>query len=1354
MWNSLSRLVSTLVPILRPSIPDTTLEAPVASTTGISEYREADVGELEGEQAGSVGTSRGNFIDLTAESSEDEEVKKEEPDSDDDVIIMEIDESKRRKAIREGKKRAIEENDDFARNQYAPSPAVTSKPSSSDLNRQLPTPNRTRKVSLALPISSPASSIVPDSSPPSPADSTRGRFITPEFALPSPPASPAPVPRRTPFPLATLVPVGTIVLEDVKMEVDYEGVEAEDGWIPFSEDLLVPYDTFSLDDSSDSEESNAPSLSSAQAGKKRGRASGGLPARSKKKAKVVGNKLLDQLITCSETFNLRATVKLVGWRSILRIYLIPEDLPERIQLAKTKNGNFDRPPALVSVLSLVRRNQLEWDGRLQRGAITMLMEEPDTRSLLEIFQQVERPGQDGFDKLEASEEVKARLEKAVTSQPDKVKTKLYLYQQASVAKILARELAPQHVVSPFFLPRTSLIDPSKKVYVSLQTGQVLTSPPRLLEPKAGILAENMGDGKSLIVLALVISTLRELPSLEGTSIYKDGSPSDRSPVVLTRQSIDFPFKIEQEDRRRTRLRRIEAVSHVAMTPREEEENERALAAQAQLDLEDSQHHPPLPSLHDLMINLLRTTRNLSRRDKEAIARHNETHIKQLNLKSIESSPPFYRTFPTPQLLKSRQGRQWVTDQHNPKFVGSYATVTEKRRAALKSPFSIVEIYVTSATLLVVPSVLIKQWIQEIDTHLEPDSLSYLVLKTGNKIPSPEQLTAYDLVLVSGDTFSAIASAASNSNEARGREDAKKFKLVHWKRLVVDEGHILGNPKLSDAKILAEALRCECRWAISGTPTTNLRGDANDTTPPTTTSLFGGDRDDYSRLARLYSHFLRHPAFPTIESLTQLVTSLADRPSRIAGVLSKSVVRHRSDVIKQYRSLPELRIIPVYITMEEAERKMYNTLCALFAANSITTQRNDKEYFFHKKQTGRLAEISTNLAASTTFYTSSDSQDFLRHGVDESKRHLNLDSSRRWSSEDRAGLRKVIRVVEEALRDVEVGLIAGELSVAIEVRGVEEKILETFGGLRAAVTQSESGGTRALLSTRQLVRLRRSVAELSREDVKDWDDHEDLIDELITAEKKRQHAEANASKKARVKPDTKKRFKVDSPKIALPDNSSLLRIELVRTTSSKINHILSEFGRYPDAKFIIFSSSLPDLLFANLSEVLDLFGISHIILTGKYKGSGLDATTNVQQFNSTSVQECKAILVDAEKGGRGVHLTAASRIIMLEPIWKPDLEVQATKRAHRLGQTKPVDVQILIVKNTYEDKLFERRQKIAPREFTTSTKQPHEDSALKEVLQSAEYLPRREEGAADQAPLTGSPHFLFPRFNDDDAMSVD
>ena len=46
------------------------------------------------------------------------------------------------------------------------------------------------------------------------------------------------------------------------------------------------------------------------------------------------------------------------------------------------------------------------------------------------------------------------------------------------------------------------------------------------------------------------------------------------------------------------------------------------------------------------------------------------------------------------------------------------------------------------------------------------------------------------------------------------------------------------------------------------------------------------------------------------------------------------------------------------------------------------------------------------------------------------------------------------------------------------------------------------------------------------------------------------------------------------------------------------------------------------------------------------------------------------------------------------IWLPDLEVQAAKRAHRLGQTKPVDLQVLVIEGSYEDALLKRRGQLA------------------------------------------------------------
>ncbi|MBT9554775.1 MAG: SWF/SNF helicase family protein, partial [Myxococcales bacterium] len=54
------------------------------------------------------------------------------------------------------------------------------------------------------------------------------------------------------------------------------------------------------------------------------------------------------------------------------------------------------------------------------------------------------------------------------------------------------------------------------------------------------------------------------------------------------------------------------------------------------------------------------------------------------------------------------------------------------------------------------------------------------------------------------------------------------------------------------------------------------------------------------------------------------------------------------------------------------------------------------------------------------------------------------------------------------------------------------------------------------------------------------------------------------------------------------------------------------------------------------------------------------------------------------GGTGLNLTAADYVVHLDPWWNPAIEDQATGRAHRIGQTRPVTVYRLIARGTVED----------------------------------------------------------------------
>jgi SNF2 family DNA or RNA helicase len=132
----------------------------------------------------------------------------------------------------------------------------------------------------------------------------------------------------------------------------------------------------------------------------------------------------------------------------------------------------------------------------------------------------------------------------LTENPSGVTTTLFPYQRATLAKMLTRELAPQDIPHPAFIARTTSLGVGRRDFWVSLDGSVRLKPIAVREPQGGILAEDMGVGKTLIVLSLVMSTLSERPSLDGFSSYLDNSLPSPPPVLLTSLSETFPFKSE------------------------------------------------------------------------------------------------------------------------------------------------------------------------------------------------------------------------------------------------------------------------------------------------------------------------------------------------------------------------------------------------------------------------------------------------------------------------------------------------------------------------------------------------------------------------------------------------------------------------------------------------------------------------------------------------------------------------------------------------------------------------------------------------------------------------------------------
>ncbi|AOE82753.1 DEAD/DEAH box helicase [Pseudomonas sp. TCU-HL1] len=68
------------------------------------------------------------------------------------------------------------------------------------------------------------------------------------------------------------------------------------------------------------------------------------------------------------------------------------------------------------------------------------------------------------------------------------------------------------------------------------------------------------------------------------------------------------------------------------------------------------------------------------------------------------------------------------------------------------------------------------------------------------------------------------------------------------------------------------------------------------------------------------------------------------------------------------------------------------------------------------------------------------------------------------------------------------------------------------------------------------------------------------------------------------------------------------------------------------------------------------------------------------------------LISLKAGGSGLNLTAADYVIHLDPWWNPAVEDQASDRAHRMGQQRPVTIYRLVTENTIEEQIVALHQK--------------------------------------------------------------
>ena len=90
------------------------------------------------------------------------------------------------------------------------------------------------------------------------------------------------------------------------------------------------------------------------------------------------------------------------------------------------------------------------------------------------------------------------------------------------------------------------------------------------------------------------------------------------------------------------------------------------------------------------------------------------------------------------------------------------------------------------------------------------------------------------------------------------------------------------------------------------------------------------------------------------------------------------------------------------------------------------------------------------------------------------------------------------------------------------------------------------------------------------------------------------------------------------------------------------------------------------------------------------GSTRNRMSEVDRFQDND--NIPVFLISLKAGGTGLNLTAADTVVHFDPWWNPAAENQATDRAYRIGQDKPVFVHKLICQGTVEERIQQMQRR--------------------------------------------------------------
>jgi len=1060
-------------------------------------------------------------------------------------------------------------------------------------------------------------------------------------------------------------------------------------------------------------------------------------------------------------------------RGQVRVYILPDDVGRSV---------IDRNvPALRKNLLLLL-NQIDttaatWNGQWLEDtpvrhvdpSLDFDMSAGEEPSLFQLFNKLPSPKPEPD--LVSDPYARNSMYQIMDSDIEGLKTEMYKYQRRSAALMLQRESKPAQLLDPRL---RQLVDHrGMKWYCDIDNSSCFREPRTYEAARGGICAETMGLGKTLICLGLIMAT-------------RDAT----SQVPTEYMAATFPI-------------RKKTASMMNM----------AAAALGRLGVPWKRQLAALEAREGYRFNRCRD--------------------------ALDNNTGFYM-LPSPS--PRRQSR-------NPKVVAPR------------------KILLTSATIIVAPANLIQQWQHEIKKHTT--GLKVLVMKAlSDVLPPAESLVDYDIILFSKQRFDKEAAYEVDDNDHSGSISRQEFvnghrpgrtatvkkvyhsplKDLHFKRLIVDEGHTFGNSSSSsrtEASAVVDFLQVSARWIVSGTPTKGLYGaevgigssqttsredtPTSSSTPSaledillkTVSKLLDTSRSESSSQASSRELSLYHKQErKDIEKLGNIATSYlkarpwANRPedndyaswshlimqprhgskSRgnldcLRATLEGMIIRHQQGDIELEVSLPPLYQNLVFLEGSMQNKLSLNTFSMMIVGNAVTSERKDADYFFHPQQRKNLQQLVSNLRQASFFWsgfetehitnTIENAKDFLRERkvpitpedeallleaikqgeqvltnsisrviseYHEMPMHIQNDLSddirKAWTLLDEPSnptlmgatmVHAAQKFVETQLykEDPTEGMVeAGhaarfDASVALQPESPKprKRKFRDVNGVKKAVdiAPALAGGVTIGDESSSGKRPRTSLSATKR--ASKSSDSELLNIEALDMTNDDEEDEAAIQKQLDAELKPKSVLKKSSKDISgtLDASSPLTTAKIISTASAKLSYLMDAIYQHsPTEKILIFYEA--DNVAYYIAQALECLGIKHLIYAKTL--SSARRSQYVVTFNQSEV--FRVLLMDVSQAAFGLDMSSASRVYFVNPVFSPQVEAQAVKRAHRIGQTKPVYVETLVLRGSIEEVILERRKELSTEEHN-SCKNILDDRTMYDWIRNVRFLDLGAEG---------------------------